>query len=30
LSPAASEGILISGAAEMQELAELLGVRFGK
>lgn len=27
---AASEGILVSGAADIQELAELLGVRFGK
>jgi len=30
LSYAASEGILVSGAPELQELAELLGVRFGK
>lgn len=30
LDYAASAGILVSGAPEMQELAELLGVRFGK
>ena len=30
LDTAASAGILVSGAPEMQQLAELLGVRFGK
>lgn len=30
LDYAANEGILVSGAQEIQELAELLGVRFGK
>ncbi len=30
LDYAAGEGILVSGGQDMQKLAELLGVRFGK
>jgi len=30
LSYAADAGILVSGAQDLQELAELLGMRFGK